>query len=206
MPEFNLVMRTGPTPGKSFAITGEIATLGREPGNAVVINDAEISRRHARFSLQGNTYVLEDLGSTNGTFVNGMKLAMPHVLKDGEVISFGEQISCVFEIKSDVDPNATVISSKPLVLPPGTTIVSTPEPEPEPVFTPPPPPPSYVAQVPLGPEPVPPMPPKKNNRMVLFIILGLLLLCCCVCVGIGFYIDSQSLWCQAIPLIPGCGG
>jgi pSer/pThr/pTyr-binding forkhead associated (FHA) protein len=76
-------MRTGPTPGQVFELSANEMTLGREPGNEITINDAEISRKHARLSLQAGTYMLEDLGSTNGTFVNGQRLMGPHALRAG---------------------------------------------------------------------------------------------------------------------------
>ena len=47
---------------------------------------------------QGNTFVLEDLGSTNGTFVNGQRLMGPNMLRPGDVITFGERMSLVFNL------------------------------------------------------------------------------------------------------------
>ena len=107
--QHQLIMRSGPTPGAAFTLEGDQITIGRDSANEITINDAEISRRHARLTFQGGKYVLEDLGSTNGTFVNGQRLAGPRVLKPGEVVSFGEQIVLVFEVTTS-DPGATVIS------------------------------------------------------------------------------------------------
>ena len=95
---------------------GDQLTIGRDSINEIVINDAEISRRHARLTFQGGKYVLEDLGSTNGTFVNGQRLAGPRVLKAGEVVSFGEQIVMVFEA-TNFDAGATVVSPRAAVVP-----------------------------------------------------------------------------------------
>ncbi|MBV5350513.1 FHA domain-containing protein, partial [bacterium] len=77
-------MRSGPTPGVTFPLEGDQLIIGRDSSNSVAINDAEISRKHSRLSFQGGKYVLEDLGSTNGTFVNGQRLAGPVVLKPGD--------------------------------------------------------------------------------------------------------------------------
>jgi pSer/pThr/pTyr-binding forkhead associated (FHA) protein len=165
MTQHRLVMRTGPTPGKVIDLTEDNLTIGREPSNEIPINDAEISRKHARLSMQGGNYVLEDLGSTNGTFVNGQRLMGPHVLKPGEIVSFGEQISCTYEAISEVDANATIISSKPAAPPPTAPSVQPMPPsasEPKPAAPPPPPPPSpsqpRPAQMatPSQPKPVPP--------------------------------------------------
>ena len=100
MAQFQFVMRSGPTPGVIFPLEGDQLTIGRDANNGVAINDAEVSRKHSRLTFQGGKYVLEDLGSTNGTFVNGQRLAGPRVLKAGEVVSFGEQIVMVFEAAS----------------------------------------------------------------------------------------------------------
>src|SRR5512147_1961443 len=97
MAEFQLVMRSGPTPGATFPLEGDQLTIGRDSSNGVAINDAEVSRKHARLTFQGGKFVIEDLGSTNGTFVNGQRLTGPHVLKAGDVVAFGEQIVLMYD-------------------------------------------------------------------------------------------------------------
>jgi hypothetical protein len=79
--KFHLIMRSGPEPGKAYELTNSEIYIGRDIHNDVVINDAEVSRKHARMEIQAGGYVLEDLGSTNGTFVNGQRLMGPHVLR-----------------------------------------------------------------------------------------------------------------------------
>ncbi|MCH7663510.1 MAG: FHA domain-containing protein, partial [Chloroflexi bacterium] len=95
---FQLVMRVGPSPGKVFALSTNEVVLGRDIDNEVVINDAEISRRHTRLLIQEGGYVVEDLGSTNGTFVNGQKITGPHVLEPGQTIRLGENVTLSYEI------------------------------------------------------------------------------------------------------------
>ena len=73
---FRLVMRSGPTVGKVYPLDKNELFLGRDLSNDIVINDPEISRRHSRLFLQGNTFAIEDMGSTNGTFVNGQRLIL----------------------------------------------------------------------------------------------------------------------------------
>jgi len=51
--QYQLIMRSGPTPGAAFMLEGDQITIGRDPTNSITINDAEISRRHARLSYQG---------------------------------------------------------------------------------------------------------------------------------------------------------
>src|SRR5512134_1941952 len=136
---FQLIMRSGPTPGAAFTLEGDQVDIGRDSTNGITINDAEISRRHARLTFQGGKYVLEDLGSTNGTFVNGQRLAGPRVLKPGEVVSFGEQIILVFEM-NNFNPDATVVSPR----------ASAVQPVSRPAMPPPPPPMEYAGSVPAS--------------------------------------------------------
>ncbi|MCX8026106.1 MAG: FHA domain-containing protein, partial [Thermanaerothrix sp.] len=108
-PSFQLYMRTGPTPGERFPLEKDEIWLGRDPANDIVIADPEISRRHARFLLRGSTYLVEDLGSTNGTLVNGEMITAPQPLSHGDVIEFGEHTSLVFEVtKTAIDETVAV--------------------------------------------------------------------------------------------------
>src|SRR5689334_24495523 len=129
MAQFQFVMRSGPTPGVTFPLEGDQLTIGRDSNNGVAINDAEVSRKHSRLTFQGGKYVLEDLGSTNGTFVNGQRLAGPRVLKAGEVVQFGEQIMLVFEVTS-MDAGATMVSPRVAAAVPSVPRPSTPPPAP----------------------------------------------------------------------------
>jgi hypothetical protein len=107
---FQLVMRSGPNPGKIFELVQDELTIGRDIGNRIVINDPEVSRKHARLTMQSGGFVIEDLGSTNGTFVNSQRLIGPHMLQPGETVLLGEKISLEYEILG-FDPNATLVSS-----------------------------------------------------------------------------------------------
>jgi pSer/pThr/pTyr-binding forkhead associated (FHA) protein len=188
--QFQLIMRTGPTPGAAFILEGDQLNIGRDSTNEISINDAEISRRHARLTFQGGKYVLEDLGSTNGTFVNGQRLAGPRVLKAGEVVSFGEQIVLVFEVTTN-DPGATVLSPRAAAIP----SISRP-------LTPPPPA-DYIGSVPASPAPVMPAPAKGTN--ITPIIIGVVVLFfVCVCSAVLWYIDANFLWCTFFPFLGGC--
>lgn len=148
----------------------------------IVINDAEISRRHARLTFQGGKYVLEDLGSTNGTFVNGQRLAGPRVLKAGEVVQFGEQIMLVFEVTS-MDAGATMVSPRA-----SAAVPSVPRPA---VSAPPPPAVEYAGSIPASPAPVAAAPAKKMNLTPIIIgVVVFLILCCCI---------SLFIWVDATP-------
>ena len=193
--QFQLIMRTGPTPGAAYTLEGDQMTVGRDSTNEIVINDAEISRRHARLTFQGGKYVLEDLGSTNGTFVNGQRLAGPRVLKTGEVVSFGEQIVLVFEA-SNVDPGATMVSPRAAAVP----SVS------RPANPPPPPPAEYAGSIPASPVPSASTPePAGKTNITPFIIAGaVVLFIICSCSLFLWWVDATYRWCTFFPFISGC--
>lgn len=96
-PTATLVVRQGTQAGMSFVISGSQVILGREEGLDIVLQDPESSRRHARVSWQGGRYIIEDMGSTNGTFVNGMQITMPTALNPGDSIGIG-QTALVFQL------------------------------------------------------------------------------------------------------------
>lgn len=95
-PFVNLLVRQGPQIGLQFSITTNRVILGREETCDIVIQDAEVSRRHCQISWEGNAYVIQDLGSTNGTFVNGSQITVPRVLTNGDTIGLG-QTTLIFE-------------------------------------------------------------------------------------------------------------
>ena len=63
--------------------------LGREPGLPGTIDDASVSRRHARLGWDGTRVILRDLGSKNGTFVKGVRVSEPVALEDGDEVRLG---------------------------------------------------------------------------------------------------------------------
>jgi DNA-binding response OmpR family regulator len=71
-------------------------TIGRWGDNDVVVDDRWVSRNHARIRREGEQYVVEDLGSKNGTFVNGIRIAGPTVLADGDVVQVTPLIELTF--------------------------------------------------------------------------------------------------------------
>jgi len=91
---------------------GEKTTLGRHPNNAMRLLDREVSKEHAVIQKVAGSYVLRDLGSSNGTFVNGRRIRELK-LRDGDEISLG---NCRFifhegEKERSTSPNVTVVAS-----------------------------------------------------------------------------------------------
>src|SRR5688572_2001061 len=183
MAQFQFVMRSGPTPGVVFPLEGEQLTIGRDSNNGVAINDAEVSRKHSRLIFQGGKYVIDDLGSTNGTFVNGQRLAGPAVLKAGDVVSLGEQIVLMYDAISS-DAGATVAVSRK----------SIPSAPPVQSYAPPP------AQ---GYSAPPAATGQKRNMTSIYIGVGAFLFIC-LCSGFFWWVDATFRWCVFFPFLSGC--
>lgn len=190
MAQYQLVMRSGPNAGKIYPLEQAELTIGRDTTNAIAINDAEVSRRHAKLTLRGTEYVIEDLGSTNGTFISGQRLSGPYTLRPGDLISLGENIVLMFEAVSD--PNATMIASRKAVKAAAAAV-----PAPAPAVAPPPAP-AYAGQVPATAAPT--TPAKSSTKTILLIIGGIVLLCLCA-FSIYLYFAPESFWCATVPFL-----
>ncbi len=75
--------------GAELRLEGDVLNLGRSPDNHIVVNDKRVSRRHSVLKWEGAHYVLEDLDTSNGTFVNNQRIQR-HVLAQGDVIKLGQ--------------------------------------------------------------------------------------------------------------------
>jgi len=93
-----LVVRRGPNPNQTFDLIQEKIIIGRSSGNEIAITDPEISRKHAQLIRQDAGYALEDLGSTNGSFINDRRVVGLTPLHHGDVIDLGEAISLVYVV------------------------------------------------------------------------------------------------------------
>lgn len=83
-----LVITKGPGIGRDHAI-GTECVLGRAPDVDFTVEDTNASRRHSRVLAEGDGYVIEDLGSRNGTWVNGARVVQRQALRDGDVVRIG---------------------------------------------------------------------------------------------------------------------
>lgn len=215
---YRMVVRRGPTPGLILELSKSDMTIGRDLSNDFVINDVEVSRKHLRLLLVGDQYRVEDLGSTNGTFVNGQRLAGPHNLMPGELLSLGEHVTLVYEAVP-YDPAATQISgSMGVGVRPVSPIVPDKSPAQRPASPPPPKPAmqptprtvtpeiespqpvasegeaqepiQYAGQIPPGPEDEPPVAweQPRKKRLNLWLLAGGGCLLVVICLVIALWI------------------
>src|SRR5437868_14258806 len=116
----------GPLANKSFPLGDTPLSFGRTPENTVVLTNARASRHHAEIRRDGAEYVLADLGSANGTLVNGQRLMAPYRLRAGDVVQMGDE-SFRFDAPAT---DATLIAAPGISAPP--TVPAGPPPTPEP--------------------------------------------------------------------------
>ena len=200
--QYQLVMRTGPTMGKAYGLGKSEIAIGRDPSNDIVINEAEVSRKHARLLFEDEVYVLEDLGSTNGTFVNGQRLMDPQELQSGDMILLGENISITFEpLQSDADGTIAVrprqIESRST---PAPSQYQVPQQERQASHAHQPPP-SYSGRVPPGPvmDEAPEISDKGEKRTArrswLYAGCGCLIVVICLLAVGAYAFDTLNLYC-----------
>jgi RNA polymerase subunit RPABC4/transcription elongation factor Spt4 len=84
-----LVVSKGPDAGERFVLAGDIVTIGRDPASDIFLNDITVSRRHARIDRTDTGFVLSDVGSLNGTYVNGERIET-HPLSGGDEVQIGK--------------------------------------------------------------------------------------------------------------------
>jgi len=204
---FKLSVRQGPRPNLIFELDQDSYTIGREAGTEIVIEDPQVSRRHAQLTRQGDSYLIEDIGSTNGTYVNGKRVTAPMLLSNGDMIGLADTIVLAVQAPVLSGGDATVVSdaahydaahyappTQPAFTPPKVQqpVQAQPITRP-PAYTPPPqyaPPPQYVP-----PQPEYATPAKADNRRTILIGVGCLALILVVCM-IGFvawsFVDCRS--------------
>jgi serine/threonine protein kinase len=92
-----LTIQSGPMQGRSYRFHQDVTTVGRTNGNDLIISGLSVSRRHSRLWFANGQWHLDDVGSSNGTRVNNVRLSQSVVLNDGDVINFGDEV-VVFNI------------------------------------------------------------------------------------------------------------
>ncbi len=87
--KFLLLVKKGPGAGAHFSLDKSELVLGRDPSSDIFLNDITVSRKHAKLTINPSEVILEDLGSLNGTYVNGERMEQTK-LKDRDEIQIGK--------------------------------------------------------------------------------------------------------------------
>jgi hypothetical protein len=218
---FRLVVRRGPQPNQTYDLNKDIVTIGRDITNDIVINDPEVSRHHLRFTRGGGGFTIEDLGSTNGTFINGQRLTGAKPLNNGDMIGLGETVTLAYERAQPAAGAEEDVFARPgpasPYAPPAQQQQQQPEPA-QPQPQPAPPPYSYSGAPQQPAYEAPPQAPPgyggeydpyatrdeepRNNtvRWIIIGCIGLSFFCCCATVTGLFVIDQACLW-DDIPIL-----
>ena len=104
-----LLVTRGPRTGEKIELSRLPLTFGRIAPADVVLNLPSVSRNHARISKGAQGYVIEDLGSHNGTFVNSERILSPRPLSNGDVIAFGAESEARVVVAAAQESAATVV-------------------------------------------------------------------------------------------------
>jgi phosphoserine phosphatase RsbU/P len=99
-----LVTMKGPNLGQRFPLEGDHTLIGRQPDAAVYLESLAVSRHHAQIVHKNGGYVVEDLRSSNGTYVNGTRISAPTPLTEGDTLQVGPY---VLALRPDPAPNLT---------------------------------------------------------------------------------------------------
>ena len=153
MAQLSLEIVEGPGAGRQLPL-GEPLVIGRATDAHVVLDDPQVSRHHARVTPRGARAVVEDLGSSNGTFVNGAELHAPAEVRPGDDVLVGVT---VLEIRSMAQVAAQPSAVRPVPRAIAAQPPAPPQAAPPPTPPPPVPLPSPPPAPPASPPPAPPL-------------------------------------------------
>lgn len=111
---YQLVIVKGPKLGRVYSLTAPTFTIGRDPAADIVLDEPDVSRMHARLIRMEEGYRLEDLGSTNGTFVAGRNIsAGPILLEPGQEVQVGSSLVMIYQLAEVVEADVTTVLAEP---------------------------------------------------------------------------------------------
>jgi hypothetical protein len=84
-----LVVKRGPNAGSRFLLDADVTTAGRHPESDIFLDDVTVSRRHAEFAREGGGFVVRDVGSLNGTYLNRARIDVA-ALAGGDEVQIGK--------------------------------------------------------------------------------------------------------------------
>ena len=202
--QHTLIVNSGPNTGQTYILHDLISSLGRSTDNAIVLDSTRVSRHHAKISLLPTGIVVEDTGSTNGTFVNGQQITAQYQLTPGDIIGIADYITFQYVVEGGIEVGIELPSGAE-----GSTQIM----GGSGAFTPTPPPapssqaqnysaafqPSSYSSVPkpdLPPAPAmgPVVVKKRSNLLYVIIAILAILICLCVALSIYLWFAPESFW------------
>jgi len=108
---YRLTIIKGFNKGQVYPLEGDEIIIGRGDENEIVLNIAEVSRTHAILTKAEEGFMIKDLGSTNGTFVDKKKVGGKYLLKPGDTVMLGDAIYMTYQ--ADLDPEETLVAPRP---------------------------------------------------------------------------------------------
>ena len=112
---YRLAIIKGFNKGEVFPLEADEIIIGRGEENEIVFNIAEVSRTHAILTKAEEGFMIKDLGSTNGTFVDKKKIGGKYLLKPGDTVMLGDAIYMTYQ--ADLDPDETLVAPRPDQIP-----------------------------------------------------------------------------------------
>jgi len=107
---YRLTVIKGFNKGEDFSLEQEEITIGRAEENTIRLNIAEVSRTHSALTKVEEGYMIRDLGSTNGTFVDKKEIGGKYLLKPGDTVMLGDAIYMTY--MAEADPEETLVTPR----------------------------------------------------------------------------------------------
>jgi len=111
MPKLTLLL--GRKTMRVYDIDQETISIGRDEDTDIVIDNTSVSRKHAEIRKEGFRWVVEDMGSSNGTYLHGQKIESPQAVAVGDEIGFGKFMLVFDKVVGDVDAPAGQQATQP---------------------------------------------------------------------------------------------
>lgn len=108
---YRLTVIKGFNKGEEFPLEQDEISIGRAEENTIRLNIAEVSRAHSALTKVEEGYMIRDLGSTNGTFVDKKEIGEKYLLKPGDTIMLGDAIYMTY--MAEADPEETLVTPRP---------------------------------------------------------------------------------------------
>src|SRR5215213_1812461 len=179
----------GEQTNKRYTLGDTPFTFGRNADNTIVFAGGRASRRHAEIRRDGGEYLLSDLGSSNGTVVNGQRLTAPHVLRHGDTFEIGDD-AFRFDAPAPAVDKTLIVAPAVLSAPPTEPVSPSASQQPA---APAPLPGAYAGALPNIPPLAAGAPKKRGRSRTLLIVLGLVsLVLLATCVG-GALLVTRSV-------------